>query len=100
MISAILGCATVKPPGGCARLALVSPPPGLAALSLLSVSNPWLKSATQVQCMVVVVRGGCSGTHYCLPSHLQQTAPGKREAPGHTRWPHKEEESLLTAALF
>lgn len=100
MISAILGRATVKPPRRVRTPGTRLTPPGVAALSLLSVSNPWLKSATQVQCMVVVVRGGCSGTHYCLPSHLQQTAPGKREAPGHTRWPHKEEESLLTAALF
>lgn len=55
MISAILGHATVSPPGVCACLEHVSPLPGVAALSLLSVSNPWLK-----KCDASAVHGCCA----------------------------------------
>lgn len=79
MISAILGCATVKPPGGCTRLALVSPP-----WSGGPVSSLCLKSVAE-KCDTSAVHGCCCAWRLLwdtLLPPLPPAADGAREKGG------------------
>lgn len=83
MISATFGHATVGPPGGCVPGTRVTPAWSGGPVSSLCLKSVAEKVRRKCSAWLMGVCGGCSGTHYCLPSHLQQMAPGKRGAPGH-----------------